>query len=61
MRFVGEGQHLFVATTITIGREVIGLAIWEAFQDAVYLLLPIAVGRTETARQMPIYHFYLCA
>ena len=61
MRFVGEGQHLFVATTITISREVIGLAIWEMLQNAVHLLLTIAVGSTEKARQMPIYHFYLCA
>ena len=61
MRFVGEGQHLFVATTITISREVIGLAIREALQNTVHLLLSITVFCQEMTCQTTVFDFYLCS
>ena len=48
VRFVGEGEHLAIATTVTVGNEVIVRTIWVKGKDTAHLLLTIAIGRKET-------------
>ena len=58
---VGEDEELFVAAAVAIGGEVVGAAVGIEGEDAVYLLLTIAVLREESAREAAVAHFYLGA
>ena len=47
VRFVGEGEHLAITTTVTVGNEVIVRTIWVKGKDTAHLLLTIAIGRKK--------------
>ena len=61
MGLVGEGEEFLVAATVAVGGEVVGAAIGIEGEDAVHLLLTIAVFREEAAREAAVEDFYLRA
>ena len=61
MWIIGEGEELFVAAAVAVGGEVVGAAVGVEGEDAVHLLLTIAVLREEAAREATVDHLDLGA
>ncbi len=61
VRFVGEGKHLAIATTVTVGNEVISRTVRIKGEDTTHFLLTVAVGSEEMARETAVDDLYLSA
>ena len=61
MGFIGKSEKLAIATTVTIGGEMIGRTVRMEGKDATHLLLTVTVGGEETACKRAIDDLYLSA